>query len=76
MRELNRPPAKHDQILQRVLRSLSLFDAAPFLAFPHLALQSALDLILRRSCPEHPQDQHRGEAIIRDLQRNVSRLRC
>src|SRR6202035_5120674 len=31
-----------------------------------LALQSALDLILRRSCLEHPQDQHRGEAIIRD----------
>ena len=41
-----------------------------------LALQSALDLILRRSCPEHPQDQQRGEAIIRDSQRKVSRLRC
>jgi hypothetical protein len=41
-----------------------------------LALQAALDLILRRSCPEHPQEQHRGDAIIRDSQRNVSRLRC
>jgi hypothetical protein len=35
MRELDRPLAKRDQILQRVLGSLSLFDAVPFLAFPH-----------------------------------------
>ena len=33
MRELDRPLAKRDQILQRVLGSLSLFDAVPFLAF-------------------------------------------
>jgi hypothetical protein len=30
MRELDRPLAKRDQILQRVLRSLSLFDAVPW----------------------------------------------
>ena len=35
MRELDRPLAKRDQILQMVLGSLSLFDAVPFLAFPH-----------------------------------------
>jgi hypothetical protein len=35
MRELDRPLAKRDQILQRVLGSLSLFDAVPFLAVPH-----------------------------------------
>jgi hypothetical protein len=35
MRELDRPLAKRDQILRRVLRILSLFDAVPFLAFPH-----------------------------------------
>ena len=35
MRALYRPLTKCDQIQQRVLRSLSLFDAVPFLASPH-----------------------------------------
>ena len=34
MRELNRPLTKRDQILQRVLGNLSLFDAVPFWLFP------------------------------------------
>jgi hypothetical protein len=77
MRELDRPLAKRDQILQTVLGSLFLFDAVPFLAFPHFVAPPASESVtaqifwLKNRDPAHWRDawqidHNLGKYIISD----------
>jgi hypothetical protein len=54
-REPDRRLAKHDQILQKALSLLSLFDAMPFLAFPHFVARA-------RFCVTGPEKRKRNRA--------------